>query len=111
MNQSKFSVPEAAGNSNASVTEESAVPFPPASPQFPLGSFACSSLSELVFMIRSPARLTEKGQLAVYKVTCADWKLQKLTDILWNIIYLAFCQEIMIAWFVQIGTTDHKSSI
>ena len=35
-------------------------------PQFPLGSFACSSLTELVFMIRSPPWLTEKEQLAVY---------------------------------------------
>ena len=37
MNQSEFSVPEAAGNSNASITKESAVPFslasPPVSPQ------------------------------------------------------------------------------
>ena len=64
MNQSEFSVPEAAGNSNASVTEDSAVPviFPLVSP----GSFARSILDELVFVICSPARLTGKGQLAVY---------------------------------------------
>ena len=30
-------------------------------PQFPLGSFARSSFAELVFVIRSPTRLTERG--------------------------------------------------
>ena len=32
---------------------------------FPLGSFAPSIFAELVFVISAPARLTEKGQLAV----------------------------------------------
>ena len=61
----KFPVPEMAGNSNASVTKESAVPFFSPLPQFPLGSFACSSLAELVFVFHSPPQLTEKGQLTV----------------------------------------------
>ena len=34
-------------------------------PQFSLGSFTRSSLTELVFVINSPARMTEKEQLAV----------------------------------------------
>ena len=67
MNQSEFSVPEAAGNSNASVTKESAALFLSPLPQFPLGSFACSSLAELVFVFRLPHRLTEKRQLTVYR--------------------------------------------
>ena len=37
--------------------------------ELPLGSFAGTSLAELVFVIRSPAQLTEKGELAVYKPT------------------------------------------
>ena len=65
MNQSEFSVPEAAGNSNMSVTKESAVPFSLTSPQFPLALLTRSSLAELVFVICLPPRLTEKGELAV----------------------------------------------
>ena len=67
MNQSEFSIPEAAGNSNAK--RECSPFFSRLSPHFPLGSFARSSLAELVFVIRSPPRLTEKGQLAVYQNT------------------------------------------
>ena len=49
MNQSKFSVPEAAGNSKR-VQSLFLTPLP----QFPLGLFAHSSLPELVFLIHSP---------------------------------------------------------
>ena len=42
--------------------------FLPPLPQFPLSSLARSSFPELVFVIRSPARLTEKGHLTVYWV-------------------------------------------
>ena len=70
MNQFEFSVPEAMGNLNTSITKENAVFFSLASPPVPLGLFAPFSLAKLF------PRLTEKGQLAVYKlnlsVSCSD---------------------------------------
>ena len=65
MDQSEFSVHEAVGNSNASLQKRVRSLFLPSLPQFPLSSFARSSFAELVFVIRSPPRLTKTGQLAV----------------------------------------------
>ena len=56
--------------------------FGSCSDRFPLGSFARSSLAELVFVFRSPPSTdgTEKGQRAVYvsvSITRGFWKKSK----------------------------------
>ena len=69
MNQSEFTVPEAAGIRTRLFQKRVQSLFLSPLRQFPLGSFARSSLAELVFVIRSPPRRTEKEQLAVYATT------------------------------------------
>ena len=67
MGQSKFSVAGATGNSNVSVTVESAVPFFPTSPQSLLVYFSSLQSRRAVrFRLASPLdRISRKGLLAV----------------------------------------------